>query len=160
MGAGIGEMVLVATGMGGARSLELGRPFWEKAAAAIAGKPAQEVYRIDLTLMTSPGFAKAHPEVMDQAVGLRMQNPQPLDAFLRQLAACNAFDSTRRTGAISAPALIVLGNDDPIFPIALADDFRKTLPQAKMIIYEKCGHAIHLEKPSELSCDIRAFLKG
>ena len=54
--------------------------------------------------------------------------------------------------------MIILGKDDPIFPIPLADDFRQKLPKAKMIIYENCGHAIPLEKADQLSIDIREFL--
>lgn len=155
----VNRLILVATGMGGPRSAELGRPFWEKVAAAIQGKPPQDVYRIDLTLMTAPGFAEKHPDIIEKAAALRMRHPQPLHAFLRQLAACNAFDHNSRTPDITRPTQIILGNDDPIFPIALAEDFQKALPEAKMIIYENCGHAIHLEKAGELTRDIREFLK-
>ena len=156
----VNRLILVATGMGGPRSLELGKPFWEKAAAAIAGKPPEQVYRTDLTLMTAPGFAEKHPDILDRAVTLRMENPQPLHAFLRQFAACNVFDDNSRVQNITQPTMIILGKDDPIFPIPLADDFRQKLPEAEMIIYENCGHAIHLEKPDRLSRDIREFLKG
>jgi pimeloyl-ACP methyl ester carboxylesterase len=155
----VNRLVLIATAMGGTRSLELGRPFWEKAAAEIYGKPPQDVYRIDLTLMSAPGFAKRHPDVIDKAVALRMKHPQPLHAFLRQFAACNVFDVTNRAGSIAQPTMIILGQDDPIFPIPLAEDFRRTLPDAKMLVYENCGHAVLLEKPDQLSRDIREFLK-
>ena len=156
----VNRLILVATGMGGPRSLELGRPFWEKAASAIQGLPAEQVYRIDLTLMTAPGFVEKHPDILDQAVALRMKNPQPLYAFLRQFAACNAFDINNRARTIAQPTLIILGKDDPIFPIPLADDYKKTLPDVKMIVYENCGHAIQLEKAGELIHDIREFLIG
>jgi len=156
----VNRLVLVATGMGGARSQELGKPFWEKAASAIAGKAPEEVYRADMTLMTAPGFAEKHPDILDKSVRLRMQNPQPLYAFLRQFAACNAFDNNQRSQNISQPTMIILGKDDPIFPIPLADDFRQKLPKAKMIIYENCGHAILLEKADQLTQDIREFLKS
>ncbi len=156
----VNRLVLVATGMGGARSAELGRPFWEKTAVAIMGKSPQEVYRIDLTLMTAPGFAEERPDVVEKAVALRMQNPQPLYAFLRQFAACSVFDNNLRTPQITHPTLIILGQDDPLFPIELARDFREALPKAKMILYENCGHAILLEKPDRLSKDIREFLKS
>ncbi|MFO7570881.1 MAG: alpha/beta fold hydrolase [Smithellaceae bacterium] len=155
----VNKLVLMATCMGGSRAGALGSPFWEKAAAAIAGKSAREAYRIDLTLMSSPGFAEAHPDLMDQAVALRMKNPQPLHAFLRQLNACQIFDVTSRAEKIFQPTLIILGQDDPLFPMPLADDFRKALPAAKMLVYENCGHAILLEKPDQLSADIREFLK-
>ena len=55
---------------------------------------------------------------------------------------------------------MILDDQDPIFPIDLAEDYKKTLPGAKMIIYENCGHAIPLEKPDRLSRDIREFLVG
>lgn len=155
----VNRLIFIATSMGGPRSQELGKPFWDKVAAAINGKPAAEVYRTDLTLMTAPGFAEKHKDILDQAVDLRMKHPQPLKAFLRQYAACNAFDSNSRAQSITQPTMIILGTDDPIFPIPLADDFRRKLPQAKMIIYENCGHAILLEKPAQLSKDIREFLK-
>ena len=154
----VNRLVLVATGMGGARSQELGRPFWEKATAAITGKSPADVYRTDMTLMAAPGFAENHPDLLDQSVALRMKHPQPLFAFLRQYAACSVFDNNSRAQNISQPTLIILGKDDPLFPIELADDFRDKLPAAKMIIYENCGHAILLEKADQLSCDIREFL--
>jgi pimeloyl-ACP methyl ester carboxylesterase len=156
----VNRLVLVATCMGGLHSLELGKPFWEKVAAAITGKSPEQVYRTDLTMMTAPGFVEKHPDILDKAVALRMKHPQPLRAFLRQFAAANVFDVNNRAQNISQPTMIILGQDDPIFPIPLADDFRQKMPKAKMIIYENCGHAIHLEKPDQLTRDIRNFLKG
>ena len=156
----VDRLILVATGMGGPRCQKLGKPFWDQATAAIMGKPPDQVYRIDMTLMTAPGFAEKHPDILDQSVALRMKNLQPLYAFMRQLGACTVFDSNNRAQDISRPILIILGKDDPLFPIPLADDFRQKLPGAKMIIYENCGHAILLEKAEQLSCDIREFLKG
>lgn len=156
----VNRLVLIATGLGGAASLSLGKPFWDMVVKAVFGKSAQEIYRIDLTLMAAPGFAQKHPEILDRAVALRLKNPQPLHGFLRQQAACGKFDNNARAHNISQPTLIILGKDDPLFPIVLADDFRKALPYAKMIVYENCGHAIHLEKPEQLSKDIREFLKG
>ena len=156
----VNRLILVATGMGGPRSLALGKPFWDRVASAIAGKKPWEVYRIDLTLMTAPDFVEQHPEILDKAVELRMENPQPLHAFVRQYTAAGFFDSNQRVHKIDQPTLIVLGRNDPIFPIALAEDFRQKMPRAKLVIYENCGHAIHLEKADQLSRDIREFFKS
>ena len=155
----VDKLVLIATGLGGEESLALGKPFWDTIQKAIFGKSAQEIYRIDLTLMAAPGFAQQHPKILDRAVALRLKNSQPLHGFLRQQAACSAFDVNARAKNISQPTLIILGKDDPLFPIVLADDFRRALPEAKMIIYENCGHAILLEKADQLSKDIREFLR-
>jgi pimeloyl-ACP methyl ester carboxylesterase len=156
----VDRLVLIATGMGGARSRELSRPFWEKTMVEIQGKTPEQIYRIDLTMMTAPGFAARHADVIEKGVALRLKHIQPLHAFLRQSGACAVFDSGARAGNISQPTMIILGDKDPIFPIPLAEDFRQTLPRAEMIVYENCGHAILLEKPDQLSRDIREFLKA
>lgn len=156
----VNRLILVATGMGGARSAELSKPFWEKTAAAIEGKKPEQAYRIDITLMSAPGFVERNPDIVDQAVALRMKNPQPAYAFLRQFVAASVYDINSKAHNISHPTLIILAEDDPIFPIALADDYRKALPEAKMIIYENCGHAVILEKAERLNVDIRDFLKS
>jgi pimeloyl-ACP methyl ester carboxylesterase len=156
----VNRLILIATGMGGPRSLLLGKPFWDKVTVAIKGLPPQQIYRTDLTLMAAPGFAEKHPDILDQAVQLRMKNPQPLHGFVRQYVACSAFDINERAQNISQPTLIILGKDDPLFPIPLAEDYSKKLPKAKMIVYENCGHAIHLEKADQLSRDMREFLKA
>lgn len=156
----VDRLILVGTGMGGSRSAKLSKPFWEKVAAEIAGKTPEQAYRIDMTLMTAPGFVEKHPDILDQSVCIRMKNPQPLYAFLRQFAAASVFDINHLAQKISRPVLIILADQDPIFPIPLAEDYKKALPRAKMIIYENCGHAIPLEKPDRLSRDIREFLVG
>lgn len=155
----VNRLILIATSMGGARSWEMGKPFWKKVMDEMRGKTPEQIYRLDLTMMTAPGFAGKRPDVIDKAVALRMQNVQPYHAFLRQSSGAASFDAYARAGSIKQPTLIVLGQDDPIFPIALAEDFQKILPKAKMIVYEDCGHAILLEKAEQLSGDIREFLK-
>ncbi len=154
------RLILIATSMGGVRSRELGKPFWDRVFADVKGKTAEEIYRLDLTMMTAPGFAESSPEILEKAVSLRLRHVQPFHAFMRQQQACAGFDSYGRASRIAHPTLIILGDADPIFPIAIAEDFRRTLPAAEMIVYKNCGHAVHLEKPRQLSSDIRGFLKS
>lgn len=154
----VNKLILIATGMGGSRSQLLGKPFWDRAMTELQGLKPQQMYHRDLILMTAPGFAQRLPEILDQAVQLRMKHVQPLHGFLRQFAACGAFDINNRAGNISQPTLIILGKDDPIFPIPLAQDYQQKLPHAKMIVYENCGHAISLERAESLSNDMREFL--
>ncbi len=168
----VNRLILIATCMGGKRSLLLGQPFWDKMETALQDLShryentesqdlwRRQMYRTDLTLMASPVFVQNHPDILDQAVSLRMKNVQPFHAFVRQFNACNSFDITNRAQNITQPTLIILGKDDPIFPIPLADDFKQKIPHAKMITYPDCGHVINLEKGDQLSCDMREFLRA
>lgn len=155
----VNRLVLMATSMGGEKALKLGMPFWEKAAAALQGLPPAQMYRVDLALMTAPGFCEKNQDKLEWASSCRLKNPQPMHGFLRQFAAASMFDINDRAHKITHPALVIMGREDPIFPISLADDYLEKLPDVKLIVYENCGHALLLEKAAQLSCDIREFLQ-
>ncbi len=156
----VDRLILIATGTGGPLLQKLSRPFWKQVRRELTGLKPDEMYRRDLTLMTAPGFPERHPELLERSVVLRLQNRQPLFAFLRQYAAASAFESADRCHRITQPVLIILGDQDRLFPIALAGDFHKRLPHARLIVYENCGHAILLEEAERLNRDIQDFLAG
>jgi pimeloyl-ACP methyl ester carboxylesterase len=114
----VDRLVLVATGMGRCPLGGTGPAFLGENGRGDHGEISSGGYRIDLTLMTAPGFAEERPDVVEKAVALRMQNPQPLYAFLRQFAAaaCLTTISARR----SHPSDLIIWAGDPLFPIELA----------------------------------------
>jgi pimeloyl-ACP methyl ester carboxylesterase len=154
----VDRLVLIATCMGGPRSTALGKPFWDKLALELVGLTPEEMCRKDLTLMSAPGFAKHHPEIIEQAAALRTKKVQPMHAFIRQYNACMAFDINHRAPDIKQPTLIIMGREDLVFPLALAEDFREKMPRAEIVVYEDCGHAILLEKADLLNRDLLRFL--
>ena len=57
------------------------------------------------------------------------------------------------------PAHIVWGDSDKLFPAAYGAAWRDRLPDARLTVVERCGHAPHVEKPAEVSRSILEFLK-
>lgn len=57
------------------------------------------------------------------------------------------------------PTLIVWGKDDRIVPALSALRFKTDLPQAKLHVFEDCGHAPHLEYPDETAIAIRDWIR-
>jgi triacylglycerol lipase len=49
---------------------------------------------------------------------------------------------------IKAPALIVWGSDDPIWPRATANEYARRIRGARIAIVEHAGHAPYLERPA------------
>ena len=47
---------------------------------------------------------------------------------------------------IKLPALVVWGDDDKIMPAAYAELWRERLPDARLVMIEKCGHVPQVEK--------------
>jgi pimeloyl-ACP methyl ester carboxylesterase len=61
---------------------------------------------------------------------------------------------------IKLPALVVWGEDDKIMPAAYAPLWRERLPQARLIMLEKCGHLPHVEHAERVAREVSSFIEG
>ncbi len=59
---------------------------------------------------------------------------------------------------IQAPTLLIWGNDDTITPPFVGEEFRKLIPNSKLILIDKCGHAPMMEQPEEFNRYLKEFL--
>ena len=67
--------------------------------------------------------------------------------------------SVGRLQSLSIPVLILWGEEDTWIPVRYAYEFKKYLPNSKLMILPKCGHLPQEEKPVESLEYIREFLK-
>ncbi|MCC6622061.1 MAG: alpha/beta hydrolase [Deltaproteobacteria bacterium] len=49
------------------------------------------------------------------------------------------------------PLAILWGLDDPFLPVENADLIKARFPAARLVLFDGCGHAPHLERPAELA---------
>jgi pimeloyl-ACP methyl ester carboxylesterase len=61
---------------------------------------------------------------------------------------------------ITLPALVMWGDQDKVLPSAYAAAWQKQLPDARVVLLDKCGHLPHVEKAKEVSQTVREFLAG
>ncbi|HRW92324.1 MAG TPA: alpha/beta hydrolase [Thermotogota bacterium] len=59
---------------------------------------------------------------------------------------------------LSLPTLLVWGEQDPIYPLEHARRFLQHLANSTLTVLPECGHSPLIEKPTELSESILAFL--
>jgi pimeloyl-ACP methyl ester carboxylesterase len=65
------------------------------------------------------------------------------DGAARQLAAGLALEPLKPFLArLSAPTLVIHGDEDPVFPIECGRDIAVSVPNAKMLVMEGVGHAL------------------
>lgn len=86
----------------------------------------------------------------------RPKDPSDLLAFVR---AEDDFDMDGRLGEITAPTLVVGGENDAAYSV---DNFRRTaagIPGARLIVYPRTGHVGALSHRS-FARDVTAFLNG
>jgi pimeloyl-ACP methyl ester carboxylesterase len=106
----------------------------------------------------SPGFAKAHPEVVE-AMALRTAKNDPR-AYAAAARAIGGYNWTNELPRLQAPTLILQGLDDVLTPPGGAIKMSRVLPRARLLMIPECGHAATQEKPELLTRTLLAFLAG
>lgn len=64
----------------------------------------------------------------------------------------------KRLREIKIPALIVSGKEDPITDVTMTKKLHSYLKKSKLVLLPEAKHAIHMEKPEELSLEINRYL--
>jgi pimeloyl-ACP methyl ester carboxylesterase len=60
--------------------------------------------------------------------------------------------------SITAPALIVWGDNDPVFPVSHAYTGREKLSNAEVHVLKNCGHMAQIEYPDQFNDIVGDFL--
>ncbi len=85
-------------------------------------------------------------------------NPQPLDAYLGQLAACEGFDLFDRVSSICAPTLIATGKCDLLLPPQNSRCLHEKIRGSRLVEYDGVGHMPVDECPEKLAEDVAEFI--
>ena len=93
--------------------------------------------------------ANANPGVWMLTVGERLLERSAPGVFHADLTACNTFDADGDS-AIDCPVLVIAGNDDMMTPARAGLDVAQSLPDARVVRLEGCGHAMLNERPNEV----------
>ena len=155
--ARVERLVLMATHFGGEGVVF---PSSELAGilAPAQGMAVDEVMRTTMSLITAPGWAKAHPEAIEELVGYAVKQPTPKRAFMAQLQAIIESDRSKRVSNIAAPTLIVHGDFDPLIPYPNGLALAKQIPNSKLVTLKGCGHMPMWEATEELGRIVGEFL--
>jgi pimeloyl-ACP methyl ester carboxylesterase len=81
------------------------------------------------------------------------------DGFLRQQQALIGRQDSRGDLALyRCPTLVVVGRQDAVTPLDMAEEMASRIPGAKLAIVEQCGHLPTLERPAETTALLRSWL--
>lgn len=68
------------------------------------------------------------------------------------------IDDRGSLGSLTVPALVVVGRYDVICGVRWAEELRKLIPGAELLILEDSGHFGHMEQPGEFAAAVAAFV--
>ena len=77
---------------------------------------------------------------------------------LGDLQACDRFDVMKRISAISAPTLVICGDEDQLTPPKYARFLGERIAGATVAVIAGAGHYVQMEKPRETTAAVRQFL--
>jgi pimeloyl-ACP methyl ester carboxylesterase len=130
--------------------------FGEMLAQARSGD-AVTVFSEGLTAVLHPGHQQ-DPALL--ALNRRMASVMSLEAFARQAAAVRTrVDSRPSLAAIAVPTLVLVGEQDQLTPLALAQEMAAAIAQAQLVIVPECGHASTLEQPQAVNYALQEWLR-
>lgn len=90
-----------------------------------------------------------------------MANSLGPEVFMRQQQAIlSRIDSRPFLPQIRCPTLVLCGHDDSITPVPLHEELATTIPGARLVVIEECGHLSTLEQPRRVSRELRYWLSG
>jgi 3-oxoadipate enol-lactonase len=108
-------------------------------------------------LLTTDTVAK-RPEVVKRLREMMLKmDPKGAAAALRGMAQRN--DQTSFLSRIIAPALIIVGSEDAITPVADAELMHREIGGSRLQILEGAGHVSNMERPEEFNRALVKFLR-
>lgn len=109
----------------------------------------------------SPGFLRDEMAVR-QTIAMLASNPHPVDAaaYSRQAQAYVRHDALDRLPGITAPTLVITGEQDLLTPPWISEEVASAIPGARLEIIRGAGasHLVMLERPDEFNRLVTTFL--
>src|SRR3954471_6667204 len=155
------RLVVTGTGAAPARSAVDPIQIWNWVRA---NDPTGEIFGgQQFVSLFSTTFLRNHEAVRDTAQ-LLASNPYPMspEAYGRQANAYRQFDALDRLAAITAPTLVVVGEQDLLTPPWIAREVAEAIPgaQFKVIRGDGSSHVVPIERPDDFNRLVLDFLSG
>lgn len=112
-----------------------------------------------LPTLLGPTTAAERPDVVAAVRGMVEQAPPDAVAWAQRAMAARP-DSTGALRAADLPALVVVGEQDALAPVAEARAMLAALPRGRLVTVPRAGHLTPIEAPDAVAAALADFLTG
>jgi len=99
-------------------------------------------------------LARLHDPVQGEGAWRRLMPAVAQDVAAQQLM------TPREIHRIDAPALVVVGDRDPVVPVDHAWGLKRQLPNARLLVVPDCGHDVAAKRPGILNEALSGFYRA
>ena len=118
-----------------------------------------------------PGLLFKHPEAAGPQEMLAVPSPErALDVAVNTIWALGCVVKflwpvpdrglSKRLHRLSAPTLVIWGEDDALIPVHYAQEYGRLIPHSRVEVIADCGHVPQVEKPDVTAALVKEFLGG
>lgn len=154
------SLVLVATGTGGARFVDVPQStvaLW----MANVDKTPEEYARATMWISYADDWWANNEDVREELLAARLEFPTPPECWRAQYEACDRFVTGERPiEQIAAPTLVVHGDADRVVPVANGHVLAERIPNARLVVVPGAGHLVPIDHAQRFNAEVVAFLEG
>jgi len=176
------RFVLMGLSMGGYLALEIMRLAPERVirlalldTSARPDTPDQSALRLELLAQAKSGkfeellgqvmTSLVHPAHRDnqglREINVRMGLTVGLKGMEQQTEAIiGRIDSRPHLANIGVSTLVLVGDSDPLTPLVMSEEIAAAIPNSRLVVIQKCGHASTLEQPDAVNRALIAWLQS
>lgn len=100
--------------------------------------------------LAGPGFAAAHPEIIEEETALSLESATQPQGYLRQMQAIQGFDPNAAIRDAGVPIVVGHGDHDPLVPYENGVRLAKALG-VELVTFEGAGHVLECERVDEIT---------
>ena len=131
-------------------------PVWQDRIKTVEAKGMEPLVEPTLGRWFTAPFRARRQDLMTQ-VGAMIRDT-PAQGYIGCCHAIPKINVTDRLAALTCPALVIVGEEDPGTPVEMARDIQAALPSAELAILRSASHLSNLEQPEEFNRVLLRFL--
>lgn len=129
---------------------------WEERIVSVEAQGMEPMVAPALARWFTAPFRAARPDVTDAIAA--MIRATPAQGYIGCCHAVPKINVTERLKAIRCPALVIVGQDDPGTPVAMAEDIHHAIAGSKLVVIPSASHQSNLEQPEAFNRALAEFL--
>jgi 3-oxoadipate enol-lactonase len=133
-------------------------PVWADRIKLAEAKGMEPLAQPTLERWFTEPFRKANPAAVD---GIRkLIVATPVAGYVGCSHAIPKINLTGRLKDIKCPILVIVGEQDPGTPVAMAQEIHDNAPGSKLVVIPQAAHLANLEQPAAFTRAMEQFLAG
>jgi pimeloyl-ACP methyl ester carboxylesterase len=169
---GLYRAVMVGHSLGGAIAIDLALHHTEHVLALglvgsgarlrvhptiLEGTASSTTFPVAVEKIVSWAFSEGADERLVELAAQRMAETRPT-VLHGDFLACEAYDVLDSISTISAPTLVICGQEDELTPLRYSQYLADQIPRARLEVVPEAGHMVMLERPQAVATALGDFL--